>query len=182
MELAIVVDGMTPFVQAIYRLEGDGFLAITAYGEIMTLESTISTQHYPNANAVARLESIGNTTHQMQLENYAKSCIEPAYAYFRSKFMSPSSDLARVLSAFKTARYISPSRINELYPSTADIDTLLQFPFVDSALTECLKTELPSYLSAAEDLSPDYDIIQWWKTHEPELPNWANVCKLILLV
>ena len=96
--------------------------------------------------------------------------------------MSPSSDLASVLSAFKAARYISPSRINELYPSTADIDTLLQFPFVDSALTECLKTELPSYLSAAEDLSPDYDIIQWWKTHEPELPNWANVCKLILLV
>ena len=66
MELAIVVDGMTPFVQATYRLEGDGFLAITAYGEIMTLESTISTQHCPNANAVARLESIGNTTHQMQ--------------------------------------------------------------------------------------------------------------------
>ena len=72
MELAIVVNGMTPFVQATYRLEGDGFLAVTAYGEIMTLESTISTQHYPNANAVARLESIGIFSRQQyrSLEDY----------------------------------------------------------------------------------------------------------------
>ena len=123
----------------------------------MTLESAISTQHYPNVNAVARLESNGSTTHQMQLVNYAKSCIEPAYAYFKSKYMSPDSDLTSALSAFKAARYFSPSQINELQPSTSDIDALLQFPFVDSAIAECLKTELPCYLSAAEDLSPDYD-------------------------
>ena len=182
MELAIVVDGMTPFVQATYRLEGDGFLALTTYREIMTLDSAISAQHYPNVNAVAQVESNGSTTYQMQLVNYAKSCIEPAYAYFKSKYMSPDSDLASAPSAFKAARYFSPSQVNELQPSTSDIDTLLQFPFVDSAMTECLKTELPRYLSAAEDLSPDYDVIQWWKTHESDLPNWANVCKIILLV
>ena len=43
MELAIVVDRMTPFVQATYRLEGDGFLALTTYQKIKTLESVIST-------------------------------------------------------------------------------------------------------------------------------------------
>ena len=53
MELAAVVDTMTPFVQATYRLEGNGFLALTAYEEIKTLECVISTQHCPNVNAVA---------------------------------------------------------------------------------------------------------------------------------
>ena len=53
MELAAVVHAMTPFVQATYRLEDDGFLALTAYEEIKTLERVISTQHYPNVNAVA---------------------------------------------------------------------------------------------------------------------------------
>ncbi len=72
MELAAVVDAMTPFVQATYRLEGDGFLALTAYQEIKTLESVISTQHYPIVNAVAGHESNGSTTHQNQLVDYAK--------------------------------------------------------------------------------------------------------------
>ena len=71
MELAIIVDGTTPFVQATYRLEGDGFLALTTYQEIRTLESTVSTQHYPNVNALARLESNGSIAHQNQLVNYA---------------------------------------------------------------------------------------------------------------
>ena len=84
------------------------------------------------------------------------SCIEPAYAYFNSKFQSPASDLATGLLAFKAARYFSPSQINELQPSTTNIESLMEFPLVNSVKVECLKTELPRYLSTAEDLSPDY--------------------------
>ena len=109
MELAIVIDGMTPFVQATYRLEGDGFLAITTYHAIRTLESVISTQYYPNVDAIARRESNGNIGNQNLLVNYAKSCIKPAYDYFNSKFQLPASDLAAALLAFKAARYFSPS-------------------------------------------------------------------------
>ena len=58
----------------------------------------------------------------------------------------------------------------------------MEFPFVDSVKVECLKSELPHYLATAEDLSPDYDVVEWWKAHEPDIPNWADVCKLILLV
>ena len=53
---------------------------------------------------------------------------------------------------------------------------------MDSAKVECLKTELPHYLSTAEEISPDYDVVEWWKIHELDIPNWADVCKLILLV
>ena len=161
MELAVTVDGMAPFVKATYRLEGDGFLALTVYQEIRALQAVISTKHYPNVTAIARLESSGSATHLNQLVNYAKCCVEPAYASFISKFQSPTSDLASALSGFKTARYFSPSQINELRPSTADIDTLTNVPFVESVKVNSLKAELPHYLSQAEDLSPDYNMLEW---------------------
>ena len=51
-----------------------------------------------------------------------------------------------------------------------------------SIKVEYLKIELSRYLSSAIDLFPDYDVVELWKTHEPDIPNWAEVCKLILLV
>ena len=53
---------------------------------------------------------------------------------------------------------------------------------MDSVKVECLETELPRYLSTTKDLSPGYDVVEWWKTHKPDIPNWAEICKLILLV
>ena len=29
-------------------------------------------------------------------------------------------------------------------------------------------------LAASEDVSTQTDAIAWWKSHETELPNWAN--------
>ena len=82
--------------------------------------------------------------------NYTKSCIEPAYP---SKFQSPAIDLATALSAFKAAQYFTPSKINELQPSTTNIDTLIvtKFPFLD--LVRMLQNS--RHLSKAADLSPD---------------------------
>ena len=34
----------------------------------------------------------------------------------------------------------------------------------------------------AEDVSSEIDTVLWWKSHEHELPNWANAFKLLLLV
>ncbi len=42
--------------------------------------------------------------------------------------------------------------------------------------------ELPAYLAAAEDVSPEIQVTDWWKTHENELLAWSEACKLILLV
>lgn len=64
IELAVTVNAMEPFVQAIYRLEGDGPLALTVYKEIKALESAIVSKHFPNVAAVARQESNGNITHE----------------------------------------------------------------------------------------------------------------------
>jgi len=38
------------------------------------------------------------------------------------------------------------------------------------------------YIAAAEDVSPEVKVAEWWKNHETEIPDWAQACKLILLV
>ena len=102
-----------PFVKSIHRLQGDGALVFTAYEEISALSALICTAHYPNAVAIARKLSQGNPTINQQLLHYAKSCVAPAYHYFKDTF---DNDLKLAVSAFKAARYFNPSKINELKP------------------------------------------------------------------
>ena len=47
------------------------------------------------------------------------------------------------LIAFKSARYFSPTKVNELKPSATDLDTLSVFPFMNPNLIGDLKDELP---------------------------------------
>ena len=56
------------------------------------------------------------------------------------------------------------------------------FPFIDSTTVENIKTELPFYLAAAEEVSAESNPMVWWKAHEVELPNWARIFKLVVLV
>ena len=130
IELAITVDAMEPFAKATYALEGDGALAIVTYKRVRMLYSVISTDHYPNVNAVAKQLAIGDATCE-QLVGYAKACVQPAYQYFQSKF---DNDLKPVLLAFKAARYFSLSKMSELKPSAADIDSLHTFTFLNSSM------------------------------------------------
>ena len=58
------------------------------------------------------------------------------------------------VSAFKAARYFDPSKINELKPTLSDIDSLKVLPFIKNSLITNLKTELPTYMSKAEDVLP----------------------------
>ena len=109
----------------------------------------------------------------------ANACCAPAYSYFKAKF---DNDLSPHLLAFKAARYFSPSKVNELKPAAADIDSLSVFPFLNSDLISSLKSELPDYLAEAEGTSEQMDILRWWKAHEENLCNWAKACKLVLLV
>ncbi len=149
MELAVVVDAGEPIVKATYRLEGDGPLALTAYEEISTLRNTISIQHYPNVDAVAKNLSM-TPTQVSQLTNYAKGCVKPAQDYFRLKF---DVDLKEPLSIFKLIRIFHPSKAAELKPTLTDIDDLARaLPFVTKQDTINLKNELPLYLAKVEDV------------------------------
>lgn len=71
---------MEPLVKACYMLEGDGPLALIAYELIHKLFTSISLEHYPN-----RSLANGMSARERQLIDYAKACVEPTYAYFKSK-------------------------------------------------------------------------------------------------
>ena len=133
---------MEPFVKATYKLEGDGPLSL-AYQKISILFASVSTQHYPNVAAVAKAEAKGNASHEQQLLDCSKACVQPAYDYFYLKF---NNDLKPVLDVFKAARLFSPFKFHELKPSATDIDCLKAFPFLSSHETiDGLKMEIPMY-------------------------------------
>ena len=179
MELAITIDSMESFVKSTYTLEGDGVLALVTYEHISMLYSAISTEHYPNVLALAKSLSGGDAARELQLLSYAKACVEPAYSYFKTKF---DQDLRPTLLAFKAARYFSPYKVHELRPTAGDLDSLKSFPFFDQEIIDGLKSELPSYFAAAEDVSEQVDAIGWWNGHKSNLPRWASAFKLLILV
>ncbi len=149
------------------------------YEKISELKAAIATAHYPNTCAMALKLSNGNALLCQQLIDDAKSCIQPAYDYFNSRF---DGELKIPVSAFKAARYFDPSKINELKPTLSDIDSLKVLPFIKNPLITNLKTELPAYMSKAEDVLPTVSKTEWWKKHAQELPFWSSACKSILLL
>ena len=106
MELAITVDAMEPFAKVTYTLEGDGALAVTTYAA-----AEISTEHYPNVNAVASELAASDATRERQLVAYAKACVQLAYRYLKTIFlMMISSQCYLPLKPFGTShlqRYLS---------------------------------------------------------------------------
>ena len=114
------------------------------------LYASMSNRHYPNVVAVVKAEAKGNATHEQQIINYSKACVQPAYDYFHLKF---NNDLKPVLDAFKAASLFSPSKFHELKPSAVDIDCLKAFQFLNSQPTiDGLKSEIPTYMAVSEDV------------------------------
>ena len=129
---------------------------------------------------MAKAEANGNASHEQQLLDYSKACVQPAYDYFYLKF---NNDLKPVLDAFKVTRLFLPFKFHELKPSATDIDCLKAFPFLSSQETiDGLKMEIPMYMAASEDVSTEIDLIAWWKRQASELPKWTNTFKKVLLV
>ena len=176
---SLLLDAGEPFIKATYRLEGDGPLAFIVYEEISTIQAAISSKYYRNESGVAKdLSSI--PTQVQQLVKYAESCVEPAYKYFEDKL---GEDLAISLSIFKQARKFDPSKIVDMHSSPDDIEELCIFPFLNSdSIIHELKSELPKYLAAANDVDPTTDKKSWWKRNEEILSSWSKACKSVLLV
>ena len=55
-------------------------------------------------------------------------------------------------------------------PTSTDIYDLKVFPFFTQSILEGLKAELPLYLLKADGVSTEMIKLQWWQSHEEELP------------
>ena len=59
------------------------YICLEAYQELSIHFVSMSTQHYPNVAAVAKAEANGNASHEQQLLDYSKACVQPVYNYFK---------------------------------------------------------------------------------------------------
>jgi len=69
----VTIDAGLPFVQATYRLEGDGSLALSGYEELDKLLQGIQIAHFPNVARIAALLSQGQAHLAQQCTQYAAS-------------------------------------------------------------------------------------------------------------
>ena len=180
IELAVIIDAGEPFVKGTYNLEGDGPLALSTYEELRKIYNFISLPHYPNLIACARNLAGGNATVDQQLITYAKSCVEPGFQYFQTKF---DGELSPVVSFFKEARLFSPAKMKDTLVDASTInDFAASFPSLSVQTADGLKADLPSYKAAVDDVDPSVDAQDWWERHTEDLPHWSTAFKLVLLV
>ena len=181
MELAIVIDYGQNFLKATYDLEGDGPLILRCFEIIDTLCIAIKSldSRSPNAEAVANKLSRGSITYKKNLIEYARACLQPGIVYFNRQL---ESSLKISLQAFKAGRIFSPLKVYSMKPDNTMNDSLMIFPFFTHAIIDKLKTELPTCVAKAADVSSDMDPLEWWKLHSSELPSWSSAAKKALLV
>ena len=68
-------------------------------------------------------------------------------------------------------------------PVATDVDALSVFPFLNDLIAmNNLKGELPSYVAKASDVSPEFDILEWWKRNSDGLPHWSLAATKVLVV
>ena len=108
-----------------------------------------TTPHLNEFSTQAVIRSItSNATQPQQLMEYAAACVQPGLQYFAD---CKANSMKGPSACFKSARLVSPTKIEEMKPSTSEVDTLVAFPFLSGGL-DALKTELPAYLAAVEDI------------------------------
>ena len=64
-----------------------------------------------------------------------------------------------------------------MQPNAAALDCLSVVPFLDTVIIGKLKTELPSYLAKAADISPNFKPLQWWQMNAEGLPHWSAAAR-----
>ena len=178
VELAAIVDMGVHFVRSTYSLEGDGLLVIKCYEEISKIRAVITSECYPNLQGIVRSAFPGDLTSQHHWTVYAKHCMQSGIEYFQKRL---GDDEVNPVKAFKAARFFSPSKMNEMQPTTNDIDQLQAFPFLLNDIDQ-LKAEIPSYLAHAADVSSTIDTLRWWEDHRNDLPAWSSAVRKVSLL
>jgi len=72
------------FVQAKYKLKGDGSIVFQCFEIINALSISVVMENYPNVQAVVRSIAKGKTDLQLKWMKYARLCIKPALDYYKN--------------------------------------------------------------------------------------------------
>lgn len=182
VELAVTVDAAKVFVKKTYVLEGDGILSTEAYGHLQEVATAAGDAYYPNVDQVVQQIAGDNDNRRQELTAHARHAVQPAINYFLRRFNNQEGDLFPIVKAFKAARLCSPHFVFQSKPPQVQVDSLRVFPALSSDdAIQPLKEELPAYIAAAEDISPDISTAAWW-LRQQSLPAWKRAAKVILTV
>ena len=180
VELAAIIDAGKPFVQATYKLEGDGLLVFQCYEIISALSTSVVLENYPNVQAVVKSIAKGKTDVQLKWMKHARLCIQPALDYYQEHLQA--SIMSVPLRAFKAARLFDPHFLNKTKPEHIVLNTLSAFSFITEPVLLNLKQEFPLYVAAVEDISGDLDAILFWKQYANNIPTWKETTAKVLLL
>lgn len=179
VEFAAIVDAGKQFVQATYKLEGDGPLAFQCYEVISTLSTSVMMENYPNVQAVVR--NISRSTEQQQKwRKYARKCITPALDYYKEHL--EADIMSTPFKAFKAARLFDPHYLNKVKPQNVALNLLSVLPFNTDPILAHLKEEYPQYAAAAEGISSECETITFWKQYANGIPKWKEIAARVLLL
>ena len=67
-----------------------------------------------------------------------------------------------------------------MHPEATAVLDLKAFYFLEQAIPDMQTEILPAYLAAAEGVSPNIKVLEWWDKQE-ELPHWTAACQQVLL-
>ena len=178
MEFAAVVDAGKQFVQATYKLEGNGPLAFQCYEVISALSTSVMMENYPNVQTVVRNIS-RSTEQQLKRRKYTRKCIMLALDYYKEHL--EADVMSTPLKAFKAARLFDPHYLRVKSQNVA-LNLLSVLPFITDPILAHLKEEYPQYDAAAEDISSECETITFWKQYTNGIPKWKEIVAKVLLL
>ena len=172
VEFAAIVDAGKQFVQATYKLKGDGPLAFQCYEVMSALSTSVTMENYPNVQAVVWHIS-RSTEQQLKWKKYARQCIMPALDYYKEHLQADIMNTP--LKAFKTARLFDPHYLNKVKPQHVVLNSLSVLPFVTDPILVQLKEDYPLYAAATEDISSECETLTFWKQYANNIPKWKEI-------
>ena len=179
MELAITVDFGKIITEAIYELEGDGFLALKAYDVIKNVEKRLQLlvdgENSVRPNTVRLAQTTGEEKQNLKL---AQQKCKKANEYFQEQL----AILEPQMNIFKAARLFSPRYVAAKPCNPGVVEDLRAISFANVPTTiGKLKQEFPDYHTLAEGCESGTNLLAWWPRVSGQIPTWVWACKMMML-
>ena len=105
---------------------------LECYDIISSLNVAIKMENYTIVQAIVKSIANGKTDVQLKWMRHVRECIKPAMKYFDEHLKADLMDIP--MKAFKAARYFSPHYVKKINPECADLNSLLNLPFITSSI------------------------------------------------
>ena len=183
--MAAVIDAGEVVVKATYNLEGDGPLALVAYGIIRSVHASLQSAHFSSLSALCARLHPNDVNSQLQLKALGMQCVQPGIGHLMKKFVGTvqvPAQFRQQVDFFKMARFFNPVCMADQQPTPDTcVDAVHGFPSL-AQYADAIGPELPLYAAAVEDIHQSAPPLAWWRRNADKLPRLSQALRIILLV